>query len=169
MLSYLYDHIPKNFSKVLFIDNLYELSILIMHSLWFKHCTLYLAVHNTETIVNNINLTWNYIVSTDNTCNVMEKYDHSILSPIDPDMNYPQLNDSFSTSNYYDENSFKYSFFNNNNLSLFHMNIRSIPKHFSDLKVYLTSLKHSFSVVRISETWLQDEVSSYPLVNYVLN
>ena len=47
--------------------------------------------------------------------NVNEKYDRStcILSQIDPDMNYPQLNDSFSTSTYYDEKSF--------NLSLFHM------------------------------------------------
>ena len=35
--------------------------------------------------------------------NVNDKYDHSILSQIDPDMNYPQLNDSLSTSNYYDD------------------------------------------------------------------
>ena len=96
-------------------------------------------------------------LSIANTYNVNEKYDHSILSQIDPDMNYPQLNDPFSTSTYYDEKSFNFSFSNNNNLSLFHMNIRSIPKH-----------KHSFSVIGISETWLQDEVPSYPLVNYGL-
>ena len=107
-------------------------------------------------------------LSIDNTYNVNEKYDHSILSQIDPDMNYPQLNDPFSTSTYYDEKSFNFSFSNNNNLSLFHMNIRSIPKHFSDLKAYLANLKHSFSVIGISETWLQDEVPSYPLVNYGL-
>ena len=108
-------------------------------------------------------------LSTGNTYNVNEKYDHSILSQIDPDMNYPQLNDSVSTSTYYDEKSFSYSFSNNNNLSLFHMNIRSISKHFSDLKAnYLANLKHSFSVIGISETWLQDEVPSYPLLNYGL-
>ena len=48
------------------------------------------------------------------------------------------------------------------------MNIRSIPKHFSDLKAYLANLNHSFSVIGISVTWLQDEVPSYPLVNYGL-
>ena len=107
-------------------------------------------------------------LSTDNTYNVNEKYDHSILSQIDPDMNYLLLNGSFSTSTYYDEKSFNYSFSNNNNLSLFHMNIRSIPKHFSDLRASRANLKHSFSVIGIFETWLQDEVPSYPLVNYGL-
>ena len=29
------------------------------------------------------------------------------------------------------------------------MNIRSIPKHFGDLKAYLANLKHSFSVIGI--------------------
>ena len=48
------------------------------------------------------------------------------------------------------------------------MNIRSIPKHFSDLKAYLANLNHSFSVIGISETWLQDKVPSYPLANYGL-
>ena len=45
-------------------------------------------------------------LSTASMYNVNDKYDHSILSKIDPDMNYPQLNDSLSTSTYYDENSF---------------------------------------------------------------
>ena len=62
MLSYLHEHIPKKFSKVLFIDNLYESLILVMHSMWFNHCTLYPAIHSTGTIVKNVNLTLNYIV-----------------------------------------------------------------------------------------------------------
>ena len=107
-------------------------------------------------------------LSTVNIYNVNEKYDHSILSQIDPDMNYPQLNDSLTTGNYYDENSFNCSLSNNNNLSLFHMNIRSIPKDFSDIKAYLANLNHSFSIIGISETWLQDEFPSYALVNYGL-
>ena len=45
----------------------------------------------------------------------------------DPDMNYPQLNISFSNSTYYDENSSNYTLSNNNNQSLFYMNLRSIP------------------------------------------
>ena len=57
-----FQFIPKKFSKELCIDNFDESSILIMHSLWFNHCTPYPAIHSAETIVNNINLTLNYIV-----------------------------------------------------------------------------------------------------------
>ena len=101
-------------------------------------------------------------LSTVNMYNVNEKYDHSILSQIDPDMNYPQLNDSLSNSNYYDENSFNCSFSNNNNLSLFHMNIRSIPKHLGDLIAYLANLKNSFSVIGISETGYKTKFPHIP-------
>ena len=39
-------------------------------------------------------------------------------------------------------------------LSMFHMNIRSLPKHFDELQQYLNVLKYDFSVIGISETWL---------------
>ena len=38
--------------------------------------------------------------------------------------------------------------------SAFHINIRSLPKHFDDLSEYLLSLNISFSAVAVSETWL---------------
>ena len=38
--------------------------------------------------------------------------------------------------------------------SAFHINIRSLPKHFDDLSEYLLSLNMLFSVVAVSETWL---------------
>ena len=62
MLSYLHEFTSKKFSKVLFIDNVYESSILIMHFVWFNHCTPYPAIPSAETLVNNIYLTLNYIV-----------------------------------------------------------------------------------------------------------
>ena len=39
--------------------------------------------------------------------------------------------------------------------SAFHINIRSLRKHFDDLSEYLLSLNMLFSVVAVSETWLQ--------------
>ena len=42
----------------------------------------------------------------------------------------------------------------NQAFSAFHINIRSLPKHFNDLSEYLLSLNVLFSVVAVSETWL---------------
>ena len=38
-------------------------------------------------------------------------------------------------------------------LSMFHMNIKSLHKHFDELQQYLNVLKYDFSVIGISETW----------------
>ena len=40
--------------------------------------------------------------------------------------------------------------------SVFHMNVRSLPKHFSELDLYLGSLQHQFSILGITETWLNE-------------
>ena len=61
MLSFPHEHIPKKYSKLFLIDNLYESLILVMHSLWFNHSTLCPAIHSTETLVKNISLVLNYI------------------------------------------------------------------------------------------------------------
>ena len=42
----------------------------------------------------------------------------------------------------------------NQAFSAFHINIRSLPKHFNDPSEYLLSLNMLFSVVAVSETWL---------------
>ena len=39
---------------------------------------------------------------------------------------------------------------------MFHMNIKRLPKHFDELQQYLNMLKCGFSVIRISETWLNE-------------
>ena len=38
--------------------------------------------------------------------------------------------------------------------SLFHTNVRSLPKHHNELELYLESLKCKFSLIGITETWL---------------
>lgn len=51
--------------------------------------------------------------------------------------------------------------------STFHLNIRSLPSNYDKFIHYLSSLKHDFSVIALSETW-QTEASReiYKLPNY---
>lgn len=79
---------------------------------------------------------------------------------IDPEANF--YNENKSNSEYYAENQF-----NNLNLdgfSIIHFNSRSLYTNFVQIKDYLKSLKHTFQVIAISETWLTNEKAS----NFVL-
>ena len=40
--------------------------------------------------------------------------------------------------------------------SIMHVNIRSINNKFDDFTEYLRSLDHKFSIIGLSETWLND-------------
>ena len=56
------------------------------------------------------------------------------------------------------------------NVSVLHLNIRSINKNFENFKMFLSNLNFSFSVICFSETWLNDsnvDNSNYELLNYV--
>ena len=41
-----------------------------------------------------------------------------------------------------------------NQLSFFHLNVKSIPKHFDELEMYINSLKLEFTMIALTETWL---------------
>ena len=41
-----------------------------------------------------------------------------------------------------------------NQLSFFHLNVKSIPKHFDELDMYINSLKLEFTMIALTETWL---------------
>lgn len=94
------------------------------------------------------------------------------LSSIDPDLNY--YNDARFTNighscKYHLEDSFNKSLVNadKNAFSLFHSNIRSIPRHLDELKVHIDNLDIEFSVIGITESWLQEHNSAlYNLENY---
>ena len=43
---------------------------------------------------------------------------------------------------------------NDNEFSVLHLNIRSILNKFEDFKAYLNSLEYEFSVIGLSDTWL---------------
>ena len=85
------------------------------------------------------------------------------LSDVDPDLQFfndPNYNNVHATSDYYTEESFcsKYNqlLVDQNRFSLLHLNIRSIPKNLTQLEKYLLLLKHDFTVMGLTETWLND-------------
>ena len=88
------------------------------------------------------------------------------IDDADPDLNYYQEINHILTSkcNYYHEESFNKELVQTNitqlnNFSMCHVNIRSAKKNLSDFATYLSLLKHNFSVIGLSETWLNDENS----------
>ena len=53
------------------------------------------------------------------------------------------------------------------NLSLLHTNIRSIPRNFKDMNIYLENLEHNFPIIRITESWLKpNNVNKYTPEGY---
>ena len=87
------------------------------------------------------------------------------MCDIDPDLNYL---DSACKVNaeYYTEQSFNDNFSNNCNFSLMHLNIRSIPLHFTELLCYLDSLNIEFKLIALSETALSDTHTDFKMPNY---
>ena len=49
------------------------------------------------------------------------------------------------------------------NLSFFHLNINSLPKHFENLNCYLNSLQHKFKIIGISETRITNTTAPHKL------
>ena len=53
--------------------------------------------------------------------------------------------------------------------SFFHLNIKSLPKHYADLCILLESLSLKYSFVAITETWLNDHTNElYGMPNYTM-
>ena len=84
------------------------------------------------------------------------------LTEIDPDMQfYLESNYIKNTKcDYYMEDTFIKRFAttgnHNKKLSLLHLNIKSLPRHYDALIEYLTLLNFEFSCLGISETWLNE-------------
>ena len=49
----------------------------------------------------------------------------------------------------------------NSSLSMFHLNVKSLPKHFDELELYLNSLDVKFSFLGLTETWLTECKQAY--------
>ena len=99
-----------------------------------------------------------------------DTFDRSALGDIDPDRNF--LNEFTSCSNtYYDETEFNNKFRNSGNLSLLHLNIRSVRSHFTEFLCYLDTLDIDFKIIGLSETSITETDINYniPKYNYELN
>lgn len=61
------------------------------------------------------------------------------------------------------------SYHNQNNFSLFHLNMRSLYKNFENLQIHLSSLNIKFSLIALTETWLNTthDISYFGLPGYV--
>ena len=84
------------------------------------------------------------------------------VSEIDPDLQfYTETNYIQNTKcDYYLEGFFNDCFSESKteaiNASFFHLNIKSLPKHYNELNLYLDSLKVKFSFIALTETWLSE-------------
>ena len=98
--------------------------------------------------------------------NMYSTYDRSNLQSIDADNNYWNDVNNVISSKYYNECNFNLHFKKNTNFSLIHMNIRSVPLHFSEFLSYLNTLDIEFSIIALSETAIHSNDIDYIIPNY---
>ena len=70
------------------------------------------------------------------------------MSDIDPDIHY----DNNVDAQHYNENSFNKVFKGSNELSMIHLNIRSVPGHFSRFRAQLDLLSVKLKIIALCET-----------------
>ena len=88
------------------------------------------------------------------------------MGDIDPDTHFlNNLNDTM-TSEYYNEISFNNTFSDNQYLSLIHLNIRSVPLHYTEFVSYLDTLNVHFKIIALSETAINSHHAIYRMPNY---
>ena len=90
------------------------------------------------------------------------EYDNSILSDIDPDIHH----NNCGNSKYYNEYSFNNEFKKSYELSIFHLNIRSIAANFSKLRAQLDTLHINFKIIALSETAINDHDTALNIPGY---
>ena len=92
------------------------------------------------------------------------------LVDIDPDLNYFNSLTAYTSAtkcNYYTENLFNRNINDKGQFSVLHLNIRSLPKHHTELTNYLDELRLNFTVIGLSETWLNEvQHDLYDIDNY---
>ena len=81
--------------------------------------------------------------------NCSNNYDQSALGNIDPDINYLSAHNGSIQTPYYDDETFIDKYGNNNKLSMFHLNIRSVSDHFLEVSSYIESLKIEFKIISL--------------------
>ena len=87
------------------------------------------------------------------------------MCDIDPDYNYFNAIQSKLNSNYFSESTFNSTYGRNSNLSMFHLNIRSLHAHYNELLCYLDTLDIEFKIIALSETALNNSSIKYTIPN----
>ena len=103
--------------------------------------------------------------------NPFNKSDSLFEDPNDPDSHYFEETDYDSKYFHVNEiNTFLNDLTRDENLSLPHLNIRSLRSNLDDFHTLLEESKHPFNVICLTETWLNDHEfktnSNYHLPNY---
>ena len=95
------------------------------------------------------------------------------FTEIDPDLQFYTESNYMHNMNcdYYLEDTFNDYFSESKtediSASFFHLNIKSLPKHYDELNLYLDSLKVKFSFIAFTETWLSEGTEElYGIQNY---
>ena len=79
--------------------------------------------------------------------------DHSFIKDTDPDIKCSFFNKQQS----YDHNINNFNTMSKQDMfSIIHVNIKSLPKNFDNLVIFLKPLNRNLSCIGISETWLSD-------------
>ena len=99
--------------------------------------------------------------------------DSKFIDPLDPDSNFfSSLTPDSLSCDYFSIEQFHSLLLNipepqPKQFSTFHLNIRSLSKNHEALYHFLSLLNHEFSVLALSETWLNEEVTSlFDIPNY---
>ena len=108
------------------------------------------------------------ILPVTSTYTIVDSFTTSALNKNDPDIIYLTSQIGLNDTQYYTEHSFLKLFGKTTNLSLFHLNIRSIPDHFLELTTFLNMLDIEHTVIALSETWIIPHHINYNLSNYVI-
>ena len=87
------------------------------------------------------------------------------MSDIDPDIYYNNCVDA----QYYTENSFNKVFKDINELSLMHLDIRSVPAHFIQFRAQLDLLSIKVKVIALSKTAINSYHACYNIPSYTIH
>ena len=74
--------------------------------------------------------------------------DPSTLGNIDPYIHYFSDNSILKNTKYFNDKTFQTKFGKNNQFSMFHLNIRSIPDHVTELTSLLNNLETELNIAR---------------------
>jgi hypothetical protein len=79
----------------------------------------------------------------------------AMLDAVDPDVNYFSLTEN--NCHYYESDALRKCFFFNTGLSILNVNIRYVKRNMDELLIALESYGVHFSVIILTETWLNSE------------